>query len=116
MVSENKRFLEELKYIVENGFILNRYLIEQLQEMFDEKSASLITAVYQVLVENRHTLPFISDLEASVYDYMIRKEMTQAKTYYGAIAFTADLFGTTYTYIKCKVERYGESSYLEIGA
>ncbi|HWO95911.1 MAG TPA: hypothetical protein VNM45_06180 [Bacillus sp. (in: firmicutes)] len=114
-MNENKLFLEELKSVVEDGFALNEYLVEQLQEKFN-KSSSLITDIHQIFVENRHVLPFIKDIEATVYDYIICREIAQAKTFYGATVYVADLFETTQTYIKCKVGQYGTSSYLKVSA
>ena len=98
-MNTNKLFLEELKHVVENGFILNEYLVQQLQEQLG-KSPSLITEIYQIFVENHHILPFINDIEAIVYDYIVSREMAQAKTFYGATVFVADLFETTQTYVK----------------
>lgn len=114
-MNKNKAFLEELKYVVENGFILNEYLIEQLERSLD-KSPSLIIEVYQIFMENRWILPFVSDVEAMVYDYIVSREMDRAKTFYGATLFAADLFETTQTYIKCKVSSYHPSSYLKTSA
>ncbi|MDQ0243528.1 hypothetical protein J2S09_001073 [Bacillus fengqiuensis] len=114
-MNKNRLFLEELKYVVENGFILNEYLIEQLDRTLD-KSSSLIIEVYQIFVENRYILPFIGDVEAVVYDYIVSREMAKAKTFYGATLFAADLFETTQTYIKCKVSSYNSSSYLKTSA
>ncbi|MFC3885055.1 hypothetical protein ACFOU2_16910 [Bacillus songklensis] len=114
-MNKNQLFLEELKYVVENGFILNEYLVEQLQKKLG-RSSSLIIEIYQIFVENRHILPFIDDIETIVYDYIICREMTRAKTFYGATMFAADMFETTQTYIKCKVDQYRQSSYLKISA
>lgn len=103
-MSDNKLFLEELKYLVENELSLNEYVIEQLQERFD-KSPFLIVQLYQILAKNQTLLPFFNDIEATIYDYIVNEEMSQEKTYYGATLFVADMFDTTQTYIKCKLNK-----------
>jgi hypothetical protein len=103
-MSDNKLFLEELKYLVENELSLNEYVIDQLQEKFD-KSPFLITQLYQILANNQKILPFFNDIEATIYDYIVDKEMSHEKTYYGATMYVADMFDTTQTYIKCKVNK-----------
>jgi hypothetical protein len=103
-MSDNKLFLEELKYLVENELSLNEYAIEQLQERFD-KSPFLIVQLYQILAKNQTLLPFFSDIEATIYDYIVNEEMSHEKTYYGATLFVADMFDTTQTYIKCKLNK-----------
>jgi hypothetical protein len=103
-MNTNKLLLESLKYMVENRFPLNEYAVEQMQQKWD-KDARLITELYQLFVSNRHLLPLIDDIEAVTYDYIVSREMTQMKTFYGAILFTAELFDTTQTYVKCKVEQ-----------
>lgn len=103
-MSDNKLFLEELKYLVENELSLNEYVIEQLQERFD-KSPFLIVQLYQILAKNQTLLPFFNDIEATIYDYIVHEEMSHEKTYYGATLFVADMFDTTQTYIKCKLNK-----------
>jgi hypothetical protein len=103
-MSDNKLFLEELRYLVENELSLNEYVIEQLQERFD-KSPFLIVQLYQILAKNQTLLPFFNDIEATIYDYIVNEEMSHEKTYYGATLFVADMFDTTQTYIKCKLNK-----------
>ncbi|MGM0873805.1 MAG: hypothetical protein ACQEWV_03220 [Bacillota bacterium] len=103
-MSDNKLFLEELKYLVENELSLNEYVIEQLQERFN-KSPFLIVQLYQILAKNQTLLPFFNDIEATIYDYIVNEEMLHEKTYYGATLFVADMFDTTQTYIKCKLNK-----------
>jgi hypothetical protein len=103
-MSDNKLFLEELKYLVENQLSLSENIIDQLQEKFD-KSPFLITQLYQILAKNQTILPFFNDIEATIYDYIVSEEMLQEKTYYGATLYVADMFDTTQTYIKCKVNQ-----------
>lgn len=103
-MNTNKLFLEDLKYMVENRLPLNQYATEQIQEKFD-KSQSFIAELYQLFVRNRHLLPLIDDIEAVVYDYIVSQEMTKKKTFYGATLFVAELFDTTQTYVKCKVNQ-----------
>ncbi|WP_299092219.1 hypothetical protein [uncultured Metabacillus sp.] len=103
-MSDNKLFLEELKYLVENELSLNEYVIDQLEERF-EKNPFLITQLYQILAKNKKILPFFNDIEATIYDYIVSEEMANEKTYYGATKYVAELFDTTQTYIKCKVNQ-----------
>jgi hypothetical protein len=103
-MSDNKQFLEELKYLVENDLSLNEYTIGQLHEKF-EKSPLLIIRLYQILANNKIILPFFNDIEATIYDYIVSSEMLSDKTYFGATLFVADMFDTTQTYIKCKVNQ-----------
>lgn len=103
-MNDNKLFLEELKLLVENQLPLNEYVVNQLQEKF-EKNPFLIVQLYQILVKNQRILPFFNDIEAAIYDYIINEEMLIDKTYYGATLYVADMFDTTQTYIKCKVNK-----------
>ncbi|MBM7603220.1 hypothetical protein FS935_05610 [Metabacillus litoralis] len=103
-MSDNKLFLEELKYLVENELSLNEYVIDQLEERFN-KNPFLIIQIHQILVNYRTLLPFLNDIESVIYDYIVNTEMLNDKTYYGATLFVADLFDTTQTYIKCKVSQ-----------
>jgi len=111
----NKLFLEELRYIILCEVPMTQYRIEQLQDKFDQ-SPYLINELYQLLFEKRHILAFVDDIESSLYDYIVNKEMMDAKTYYGAIAHVANLFGETPTYIKCKIKKYRQSSISSISA
>ncbi|MFC3884480.1 hypothetical protein ACFOU2_13590 [Bacillus songklensis] len=110
-----KLFLEELKCIVESEVPLTEYRVERLQEEFGQ-SPFLIKQFYQLLLEKRHILPFIDDVEAAVYDYIVSREMAQAKTFYGATMFVAEMFGTTQTYVKCKVNQYRQPASLKPSA
>lgn len=101
---DNKKFLEELKFLVENNLSLTEYTIRELNEKFN-KSPLLITRLYQLLVNNKILLPFFNDIEAAIYDYIVNNEMLHDKTYFGATLFVADMFDTTQTYIKCKVRQ-----------
>lgn len=103
-MNENKLFIEELKYIVENELSLNDYVIEQLQDRFN-KSPFLIINLYQLLSNNKNILPLFNDIEATVYDFIVTEEMSQEKTYYGATMYVADMFDTTQTYIKFKINK-----------
>lgn len=103
-MSDNKLFLEELKYLVENELSLNEYMIDQLEERFN-KNPFLIIQIHQTLVKYKTLLPFLNDIESVVYDYIVNTEMLNDKTYYGATLFVAELFDTTQTYIKCKVSQ-----------
>jgi hypothetical protein len=105
----NKLFLKELKCIVESEVPLTEYRLKRLQEEFNQ-SPLLIKQLHQLLLEKRHILPFVDDIEAAVYDYMVSRETAQAKTFYGATIFVAELFGTTQTYVKTKVEQYRQPS------
>jgi hypothetical protein len=111
----NKLFLEELRYIILCEVPMTKYRVEQLQDKFDQ-SPYLINELYQLLFEKRHILAFVDDIESSLYDYIVNKEMMDAKTYYGAITHVANLFGETPTYIKCKIKKYRESSISSISA
>lgn len=108
MVSDNKLFLEEITYIVGNERSLNENVIGQIIGKY-HKSRILITKVYQILNNNKSILPFIHDIEATIIDYIVREEMSYEKTYYGATLYVADLFETTPTYIKCKVNQSRKS-------
>lgn len=103
-MNDNKLFLEELKFLVENQLPLNEYVVDQLQEKF-EKNPFLIVQLYQILVKNQRILPFFNDIEATIYEYIVNEEMSNDKTYYGATLYVADMFDTTQTYIKCKVNK-----------
>jgi hypothetical protein len=108
MVSDNKLFLEELLFLVKNERSLNENIIDQIIGKYN-KSRFLITQVYQVLENNKSILPFFNDIEATIIEYIVREEMSHEKTYYGATLFVADLFETTPTYIKCKVNQSRKS-------
>lgn len=101
-MSDNKLLMEELKYLVLNDLSLNEYIIEQLQERFS-KDTSLIIELYQILQSNKLTVPFFKDIEATIYNYLVSKEMSDNRTYYGATLYVAEMFETTQIYIKCKV-------------
>jgi hypothetical protein len=103
-MSDNKEFLEELKYLVENDLSLNENKMIDLHHRF-EKSPILITQLYQILTNNKLLLPFFNDIEATLYDYIVSNEMLNDKTYYGATLFVSELFDTTHTYVKCKVNQ-----------
>ncbi len=103
-MSDNKLFLEELKYLVENELLLNESIVNELVERYN-KNPFLIIQLYQIIVKNRCLLPFFTDIESAVYDYIVNEEMTHEKTYYGATLYVADMFDTTQTYIKCKVNQ-----------
>lgn len=104
---DNKLFLEQLKYLVENNLSLNESVINQLVEKYD-KNPFLIVQLYQIIKNNEAILRFFQDIESAIYDYIINEEMTNEKTYYGATLYVADMFDTTQTYIKCKVSRSRE--------
>ncbi|WP_175638936.1 hypothetical protein [Metabacillus schmidteae] len=101
-MSDNKLFLEELKYLVENELSLNENRVNSLVERYN-KNPFLIIQLYQIIVKNHRVLPFFNDIEAAIYDYIVNKEMSNDKTYYGATLYVADMFDTTQTYIKCKI-------------
>jgi hypothetical protein len=111
----NKLFLKELKCMVESEVPLTEYRLKRLQEEFDQ-SPFLIKQLHQLLLEKRRILPFVEDIEGAVYDYMVIREMAQAKTFYGATMFVAELFGTTQTYVKCKVNQYRQPSSFKTSA
>lgn len=67
MMNNDRVFLEDLKFLVENRLPLNEYLIERMQEKFD-KSPSMITRLYHLFDEKRSMLSFIDDLEDVVYE------------------------------------------------
>ncbi|APH05154.1 hypothetical protein [Bacillus weihaiensis] len=101
-MSDNKLFIEELKYLVENDLSLTEFNLNQLQERFN-KSPLFISNLYQLISNNKLFLPFFQNIESAVYDCLIHEEMNNDKTYYGATLHVAELFDTTQTYIKCKV-------------
>lgn len=103
-MSDNKLFLEELKYLVENELLLNESIVNELIERYN-KNPFLIIQLYQIIAKNRRVLPFFTDIESAVYDYIVNEEMANEKTYYGATLYVADMFDTTQTYIKCKINR-----------
>lgn len=105
---ENKLFLEELKVFVEKGLTLNEYDVEYLQEKFD-KSSNLINQLYQLLLEQHHMLPTVSDIEADVYSSMIGYEIEHGRTFYGASLAVAELFQIPQTYVKYKIKDYKQS-------
>jgi len=111
----NKLFLEELKYIIQCEVPLTTYRLTQLEEKFSKRS-ELIIEMYQLLFEKRHVLLFIDNLEAAVYEYLVNREISNAKTRYGAVLFVATLFGETPTYIKCKIAKYQQSSISNMSA
>ena len=104
---ENKLFLEELKVFVEKGLTLNEYDIEYLQGKFD-KSLDLINQLYQLLVEQHHMLPIVSDIEADVYCSMIGYEIEHGRTFYGASLAVAERFQIPQTYVKYKIKDYNQ--------
>ncbi|HWO96151.1 MAG TPA: hypothetical protein VNM45_07435 [Bacillus sp. (in: firmicutes)] len=67
MMNNDKMFLEDLRFLVENRLPLNEYLIERMQEKFD-KSPSTITRLYHLFDEKRSMLPLIDDLEEIMYE------------------------------------------------
>lgn len=107
-MSDNKLFLEELKYLIENNLSLSEYVINELVEKYD-KNPFLIVQLYQIINKNLTLLPFFHDIESAIYNYIINEEMTSEKTYYGATLYVADMFDTTQTYIKCKVNQSRKS-------
>ncbi|MCM3441002.1 hypothetical protein AB3Z07_10870 [Metabacillus halosaccharovorans] len=103
-MSDNKLFLEELKNLVENGLSLNEYRVNGLVEKYN-KNPFLIIQLYQIIVKNYRVLPFLIDIESAIYEYIVNEEMSNDKTFYGATLYVADMFDTTQTYIKCKINQ-----------
>jgi|GEM_PF-1663251 len=103
-MSDNKLFLEELKYLVENELSLNDSRVNGLVERYN-KNPFLIIQLYQIIKKNQRVLPFFNDIESAIYEYIVNEEMSHEKTYYGATLYVADMFDTTQTYIKCKINQ-----------
>lgn len=103
-MNTSKLFLEQIKYMVENHLPLNEYIIEQLQINY-QKSKNLIKSMFHLFEHHQYLLPFVDDIEATAYEYLVNQEMKKAKTYFGATLYVADLFDETQTYIRCKVEQ-----------
>lgn len=103
-MSDNKLFLEELKDLVESGLSLSEYKVNDLVERYN-KNPFLIIQLYQIILKNQRVLAFFDDIEGAIYEYIVNEEMLSEKTYYGATLYVADMFDTTQTYIKCKVNQ-----------
>ncbi|MDQ0230419.1 hypothetical protein [Metabacillus malikii] len=99
-----KLFIEELKFVVENELIINKYVLEQLHDSFNLNPV-LITRIYHLLLKNKQVLPFVYDIEAEIYDYLVSEEMADNKTFYGATTHVANQFGSSQTYIKWKLNQ-----------